>query len=340
MRSQIARQPTRRMLDSIRSMSAATLERNALDAANHVATVVNCYALFDKFFPTCGMLDYTEGIYHGDATVAYEQAQLNQIRYVLDEVHCAAGTRVLDVGCGNGTLLDEVRMRGAAGVGITVSPEQVALCRKRGLDARLLDYKDIGRELTHQFDAVVANGPIEHFVLPSDAAKGNADPIYRHMFETFHRMIDPSSPVRRLINTTIHFIRNPRPEALLRSPWRYRWGSDDFHYAWLARSFGGFYPAMGQLESCAGSRFEMVKSVDGTLDYHLTSEEWLRRIRAALRTRTGPAMFLKSLPFVVRHPRQTLTMLFTMLVTESWNWQFRTSEPPTRLLRQTWRYCA
>lgn len=321
-------------------MSAATLERNALDAASHVSTVVNCYALFDKVFPSCGLLDYTEGIYNADPGIAYEQAQLNQIRYVLDEVNCSAGTRILDVGCGNGSLLDEVRKRGAAGVGITVSPEQVALCRKRGLDARLLDYKDLGAELRHQFDAVVANGPIEHFVQPGDAAKGNADLIYRHMFETFHRAIDPSSRVRRLINTTIYFVRGPRPEALLNSPWRYRWGSDDFHYAWLARSFGGFYPAIGQLERCAGSRFEMLKCVDGTLDYHLTSEEWLRRIRAALRTRKGPAILLDALPFAVRHPRQTLTMLFTMLVTESWNWQFRGAQPPTRLLRQTWRYCA
>ena len=29
-------------------------------------TVVACYSLFDKFFPACGLLDYTEGIYHND----------------------------------------------------------------------------------------------------------------------------------------------------------------------------------------------------------------------------------------------------------------------------------
>jgi hypothetical protein len=29
-----------------------------------------------------------------------------------------------------------------------------------------------------------------------------------------------------------------------------------------------------------------------------------------------------------------------MLGSESWNWQFRGDDPPTRLLRQTWDYRA
>src|SRR5262249_41334071 len=138
-------------------------------------TVCNCYSLIDKFFPTCGLLDYTEGTYQGNPSVPYEDAQLNQIRYVLEEAHCEAGARILDVGCGYGTLLGEVGRRGGLGVGITISPEQVAWCRRRGLDARLVDYKDLGDAWTHQFDAVVANGPIEHFVQPRDAARGQAD---------------------------------------------------------------------------------------------------------------------------------------------------------------------
>lgn len=28
-----------------------------------------------------------------------------------------------------------------------------------------------------------------------------------------------------------------------------------------------------------------------------------------------------------------------MLVTQSWNWNFRALSPPTGLLRQTWDYC-
>jgi cyclopropane-fatty-acyl-phospholipid synthase len=319
-------------------MIVATPRLRESDRIQAEPTVLNCYALFDKFFPTCGLLDYTEGIYHGDTSKPLETAQLDQIQYVLDEVQCTAGRRILDIGCGNGTLLQEARRRGAIGVGITISPEQTEFCRRRGLDVRPMNYEALGDEWTGKFDAVVANGPIEHFVQPRDAIRGRSHAIYRRMFAIFHRVIDPDSPVRRLINTTIHFVRPPRLEALSASPWQYSRGSDNWHWSWLARSFGGCYPTLGQFERCATGQFALIEEIDGTDDYRLTSEEWLRRIRHALHTPRGLSIILKSLPFAWRHPRQTFDMLACMLATESWNWQFRGPNPPTRLLRQTWAW--
>jgi cyclopropane-fatty-acyl-phospholipid synthase len=319
-------------------MSVAALSPPQQEIVRNQRTVVTCYGLFGRIFPDVGFVDYTEGIYHGDPSVEHNEAQQNQVCYVLDEVQCKAGTRILEVGCGNGRLLEEVRRRGATGVGITISPDQLAFCRDRGLDVRLLDYKNMGDEWTHQFDAVVANGSIEHFVHPREAAKGRTDEIFRQMFDIFHRAIDPASPNRRLINTTIHFVRPPDPAHLLASPWRHRRGSDDWHWAWLERSFGGFYPSLGQFERCADGRFEMIKCEDGTQDYHFTSEEWLRRIRRTIPTQLGFKLFWRSLPFALRHPKQTFDMFYCMLGSESWNWQFRGDDPPTRLLRQTWDY--
>jgi cyclopropane fatty-acyl-phospholipid synthase-like methyltransferase len=306
--------------------------------AHRVPTVVNCYTIFDKFFPPCGLLDYTEGIYHDDPHTPYLEAQRNQLQYLLDEVCCGRGTRILDIGCGNGRLLDEIRARGATGTGITISPEQVRLCRQRGLDVRLLNYKYLGPEWNGRFDAVVANGPIEHFVQPAEAVAGQTDAIYAQFFEICHRLIDPQSNNKRLVNTTIHFIRPPDPRNLLKSPAAFPRGSDNYHYAMLARSFGGYYPVSGQFERCAEGYFKVVHTVDGTYDYHLTSEEWLRRIRAALKSPKGLEIFVRVLPIAVMHPLQLVAMLRCMLSTESWNWQFRSPDPPTRLLRQTWEY--
>src|SRR5262245_64871758 len=114
-------------------------------------TVVRCYSLFDRFFPACGLLDYTEGIYHGDSTTPYEVAQRNQINYVLNEVGCTAGTRLLEIGCGNGTLLEAACERRAEAIGITICPDQVALCKRQGLNVNLLNYLDIDEEWMHRF---------------------------------------------------------------------------------------------------------------------------------------------------------------------------------------------
>lgn len=299
-------------------------------------TTVDCYEFWDRVFRRAGVLDYTEGLYDGDPAVPYEEAQRRQIAYLLDAVDCRAGARVLDIGCGNGSLLDEVRRRGAEGVGVTISPQQVAFCRDRGLDVRLLNYRDLGDDLAGRFDCVVANGPLEHFVQPVDAVEGRAEAIYQEFFAICHRMIDPRSPSRKLINTTIHFDRvQVDPRDALRSPWSFRWFSDRFHYALLVRGFGGYYPSPGQLQRCAAPYFRLADERDATHDYHLTSEAWLRH---GLRSLLSPKQWTRLVPFLLRHPRHTARMMFLLLVAQSWNWQFRGAQPPMRHLWQTWRY--
>lgn len=302
-------------------------------------TVVTCYSAVDRCFPACGLFDLSEGIYHGNPETPLEQAQTNQHDYLLDQVLCGPGRRVLDIGSGYGTLLERMRGRGAAVVGITVTPEQVKHCRRRNLDVHLLDYRAIPSQWDRTFDGVIANGSVEHFVRPDDVAAGRADAVYRHLFATVHRLIDPDSAARRFATTTIHFLRNPAdPRALLRSPFAFRRGSDDFHWAVLEQGWGGYYPEVGQLRRCAEGYFDLLEEVDGTEDYRLTSEEWLRRARRALRSPRVVKIAVRSLPVFARSPRQFLTLLLGFLFSQSWNWQFRPPDPPTRLLRQTWAY--
>ncbi len=104
-------------------------------------TVATCYSAVDAFFPVCGLFDLTEGIYHGNSETPYEQAEANQFDYLLDQVRCESGRRVLDLGCGYGALLELIRQRNAKGVGITISAEQVRCCRQKNLDVHLIDYR-------------------------------------------------------------------------------------------------------------------------------------------------------------------------------------------------------
>jgi len=301
--------------------------------------VAACYSAVDRFFPACGLFDLTDGIYHGDPQTPYEQAQVNQIDYLLDQVRCGPGRRVLDLGCGYGTLLEQVRQRDAKGVGITISAEQVWCCRQKNLDVHLLDYRAIPGEWERTFDAVIANGSIEHFVQPTDAAAGRTDDIYHDLFAKVHRLIALNSTERFFATTTIHFVRKPAdPLDLLRNPFTFRWGSDNFHWAVLERGWGGYYPKIGQLRQCGKGYFDLIEEVDGTEDYRLTSKEWVRRMRRAMLSLRVVKIAFRSAPVLVRSPLQFLTLLLSLLFSESWNWQFRPPNAPTQLLRQTWAY--
>ncbi|MBX3412645.1 MAG: class I SAM-dependent methyltransferase [Pirellulales bacterium] len=299
-------------------------------------TTVACYDFWDRVFRCAGVLDYTEGFYDGDPTRPYEQAQLAQLDYLLDAVGCQAGSRILDIGCGNGELVARACARGAFATGVTISPHQVRHCRNRGLDVHLLNYHDLPAAWNGCFDAVVLNGPIEHFVQAEEAAAGRADAIYHELFGICHRVLDPSSTSRRVINTTIHFDRFASdPTDAMRSPWSYRWFSDKFHYSLLVRGFGGHYPHLGQFERCAQPYFQLAAERDATYDYHLTSEEWLRH---GMRSLFSPSQWGRLLPFALRHPLHSTTMMFLLLVSQSWNWQFRGERPPMKHLWQTWAY--
>jgi cyclopropane-fatty-acyl-phospholipid synthase len=259
----------------------------------------------------------------------------------LDEVRCAAGSRILDLGCGYGTLLKAAGERGAEAVGITVSPRQVARCRQAGLNAVLLNYRDIPASWNGRFDAIVANGSIEHFVQPEEYVAGQADEVYRKLFEICARILDPHSARGRMATTVIHFndyTPRPDPEEVRRGPLSFRWGSPKFHYAMLQRSFGGFYPWPGQLERAAAGLFTKAKEVDGTEDYRRTSEQWFERVRQRLLSlRDGPRMAWRIAGHLLRHPVHGTTMFWCLLISESWQGQFRGEHAPTRLLRQTWR---
>ncbi|MEO2092181.1 MAG: class I SAM-dependent methyltransferase [Gemmataceae bacterium] len=299
-------------------------------------TVVACYSVFDHFFPALGFTDLTDGMYESDPNRSYDHAQARQAHVLLDRAEVTAGRRVLDIGCGYGRILALAQARGAKAWGITVSPEQVKRNTAAGLNVRLQNYKHLGGEWDGQFDAVIANGSLEHFAQAEDAAAGRDDAIYRHLFETVHRLLDPATSGAKFVTTAIHFRTRPDPNDLRKKPSAFPWGSAAFHWSRLNHSFGGWYPLPGQLEGCADGYFRLVHEEDGTEDYRRTSEEWLNGVRRRLKSLAVVRVGLAALPAFVRWPVHTMRMLQCMLGSESWNWQFRGNPPPTALLRQTW----
>lgn len=75
------------------------------------------------------------------------------------------GRKLLDVGCGDGQLLQTATEAGWDAVGIDLSESAVELCRRRGLDASNTDFFDRSLD-TRRFDVIVMSELVEHVHAP------------------------------------------------------------------------------------------------------------------------------------------------------------------------------
>ncbi|MGA8209346.1 MAG: cyclopropane-fatty-acyl-phospholipid synthase family protein [Nocardioidaceae bacterium] len=94
-----------------------------------------------------------------------ETAQLRKVDAILDSAGVGAGSRVLEIGTGWGTLAIRAAERGAVVTTVTLSTEQAVLARRRVEQAGLADRVEVAvrdyRDQTGEFDAVVSVEMIE-----------------------------------------------------------------------------------------------------------------------------------------------------------------------------------
>jgi methionine biosynthesis protein MetW len=89
-----------------------------------------------------------------------------QPRFQIIAGHLRSGESVLDVGCGDGAMIDYFfRTKGVRGIGIDISAVAVGNAKKRGVDARVQTLTDFSKQLDQNtFDHVVISEVLEHLV--------------------------------------------------------------------------------------------------------------------------------------------------------------------------------
>src|SRR5947208_187669 len=85
----------------------------------------------------------------------------------LDLLDPQPGERILDVGCGEGTLTRKIIARGATVLGVDNSPEMIAAARANEVDAVQLAAEDM--QFFAEFDAAFSNATL-HWVLQKEQA--------------------------------------------------------------------------------------------------------------------------------------------------------------------------
>lgn len=172
-----------------------TLRRDAEAVSHHYDVSNDFYRLLlgDRLTYSCA--------YWADDVTELADAQDAKHELVCRKLDLQAGMRLLDVGCGWGSMaMHAARHHGVGVVGVTISEEQACLARERVTDAgldgqvdiRVQDYRAID---DGPFDAISSIGMFEHVGL--DEA--------RTYFSRLHGLLRPGG---RLLN---HAISRPDP---------------------------------------------------------------------------------------------------------------------------------
>lgn len=149
-------------------------------------------------------MTYSCAVWRGASTL--DEAQREKLELVCAKLKLKPGERVLDVGCGWGAfVMHAAREHGVSAVGITLSPSQADLARRRVQEAgladrveiRLADYRDLAGE---RYDAIASIGMVEH------VGSSQID-VYAH------RLAALLPQGGRLLNHGISRLRHGDPEA-------------------------------------------------------------------------------------------------------------------------------
>jgi cyclopropane-fatty-acyl-phospholipid synthase len=105
--------------------------------------------------------------YFAEPSFTLEEAQAAKVEHLCRKLELRPGERLLDVGCGWGTLLfHAVEKYGVEGTGVTLSEEQARHVRaeiaRRGLSGRVKVALQDYREVRGTYDKIVSVGMFEH----------------------------------------------------------------------------------------------------------------------------------------------------------------------------------
>ena len=137
------------------------IKKSKMNVAHHYDLSNDLYDLFleSKRQYSCG--------YFKNENDTLENAQNNKIKHIIKKLNIQPNQKVLDIGCGWGSLaIDIAKSVNCEVTGITLSENQFDYCIKKAKESnlenqvkfKLIDY----RELNEKFDRIVSVGMFEH----------------------------------------------------------------------------------------------------------------------------------------------------------------------------------
>lgn len=238
--------PFKKLLDQYNKIA-----RSYRDISHHYDTDEAIFRLFlDKEM-------YYSCAYFNNPGESLEQAQQNKANLIARKLLLEPGMKVLDIGCGWGSLSLHLAAHHDVHVtGITLSNEQLRVAqdeaKKRNLESKTAFHLADYREHVSQYDRIVSVGMLEHVGVT-------------HLPEYFSRVSDMLADDGVAL---IHTIGN-KQKAIATNPW-----IEKYIFP------GGRIPSLGETAAgIEGSRLMLTDLEVWRMHYAWTLREWLKRFQ-------------------------------------------------------------
>jgi cyclopropane-fatty-acyl-phospholipid synthase len=237
------------------------------------------YTTMDKIWRVSigEMADFTGAKYDGDFSLSLEEAQRRKHEFIVQNLNIKPGSKVLDMGCGWGPLLNYLKEMGAKGIGLTLSKGQHAACSRQGFEVYIQDCRTVTPSDYGHFDAVASVGAFEHFCSIEDYKAGKQDEIYRNFFKTVSELLPVGG--RCFIQTMVFGKDMIDLDAIDIKADK---DSNEYLMALVVNEFPGSWLPYGkeQIIKNAGPFFKLVNHHSGRLDYIETIKVWRKRLKS------------------------------------------------------------
>jgi cyclopropane-fatty-acyl-phospholipid synthase len=222
------------------------IKKSKMNVAHHYDLSDDLYDLFldSKRQYSCG--------YFKNENDTLETAQNNKIQHIIKKLNIQPNQKVLDIGCGWGSLAIDIAMTLNCEVtGITLSEKQFDYCVKRAKELNLenqvkFKLKDY-RELNEKFDRIVSVGMFEHV----------GRKFYKKFFKHIEKLLDDNGV------SLIHTIGSVNPP---RDP-----------HPWITKYIfpGGYTPSLSELTTPIEKAGLIVSDIEVLkLHYSHTLRHW------------------------------------------------------------------
>ncbi|MEU5999371.1 cyclopropane-fatty-acyl-phospholipid synthase family protein [Streptomyces sp. NPDC047197] len=213
-------------------------------------------------------LTYTCALWEEGDTL--ESAQKRKLDHLIEGARATGARRVLDVGCGWGSLLDRlVRTHGVQqAVGLTLSDSQAERLRELALERTEVRVENwLDHEPAEQYDAIISVGAFEHFAR-TGLSRAERVAAYREFFERCRSWLPKGG--RIALQTNIKGNNVQMDKRTVR----------DLLFIMDIIFPESEIPALSEVLESSEKRFDVVRLRNDPDHYSRTCQEWYDRLRA------------------------------------------------------------